>query len=197
MDFFTSLFGAWGDDSPSDASPEDDGQKHKSSGFQRKHFSTDLSQLRRVELLFDPTVGDFGLLQVLGVGQSGKVVLARRNNQIARQFALRMMRKSDVIAKKQVARVNTERRVLEMIDSPFITRLHYSFQVGTIARPSPPRPARVFWPGPSSSLVLVRRGSSEDFPTAHAPAVASASRCCCCCSTRMLRRANDRLARVP
>jgi hypothetical protein len=108
----------------------------------------ELPYRRIAESRSGPMIGDFGLLQVLGVGQSGKVVLARRNDQSARPFALKMMRKSDVIAKKQVARVHTERRVLGMIDSPFITRLHYSFQVRrekrapNDVRANPPRPRR-------------------------------------------------------
>ena len=120
MDFFTSLFDAWGDDSPSDASPEDDGQKHKSSGFQRKHFSTDLSHLRRVELLFDPTVGDFGLLQVLGVGQSGKVVLARRNNlnQSARSLRLRYG------AGRRAMKERGGRRTTELSFGPVLTNIY-------------------------------------------------------------------------
>ena len=117
-------------------------QQSSESELQRSSSKCVLPQLRRFELLPGPKIGDFGLLQVLGVGQSGKVVLAQRNNQSARQFALKMMRKTDVIAKEQVARVHMERQVLEMMNSPFITRLHYSFQVrqesGTNMRQIPP-----------------------------------------------------------
>ena len=150
MALFQSLFSACGDhnsvafidDLEHDGPPElkktgELVKQQQSPRSQLKQSSSkcDLTQLRIVKLLSGPTCGNFGLLQVLGVGQSGKVILARHNDQSAPQFALKMMRKSEVIKKKQVARVIMEHRVLQMFDSPFITRLHYSFQVRRERRP--------------------------------------------------------------
>lgn len=43
-------------------------------------------------------------------------------------FAMKILRKSHLVRQKQIERTKTERKVLTMIDHPFIMKLHYAFQ---------------------------------------------------------------------
>ena len=76
----------------------------------------------------EPTLNDFTLMQVLGKGSFGKVVLVKRVTS-GRIYAMKILRKAQLVRAKQIERTKTERRVLQAIDHPFIMRLHYAFQV--------------------------------------------------------------------
>eukprot|EP00300_Choanocystis_sp_HF-7_P003696 c12819_g1_i1.p1 GENE.c12819_g1_i1~~c12819_g1_i1.p1 ORF type:complete len:368 (+),score=79.93 c12819_g1_i1:71-1174(+) len=69
----------------------------------------------------------FTLLRVLGRGTFGKVMLVQKKdtNQI---FAMKVLHKSAIISRNQVQHTKTERHVLQIIDFPFIVKLHYAFQ---------------------------------------------------------------------
>lgn len=73
------------------------------------------------------TVNDFELLTVVGKGSFGKVMQVRKKdtNKI---YAMKVLKKQNLVARKQVAHTITERRVLEEIDHPFIVSLRYAFQ---------------------------------------------------------------------
>jgi len=43
-------------------------------------------------------------------------------------YAMKVLKKSHLVARKQVAHTQTERKVLENIDHPFIVSLRYAFQ---------------------------------------------------------------------
>ena len=43
-------------------------------------------------------------------------------------FAIKVLRKSDMVAKNQVTNVKAERMILTRIDSPFVVKLFFSFQ---------------------------------------------------------------------
>jgi hypothetical protein len=73
------------------------------------------------------TIDDFELLHVLGKGAFGKVILVRKREG-GQIFAIKVLKKDHVIAKKQVLHTKTERKVLQVIDHPFIVRLRYAFQ---------------------------------------------------------------------
>jgi len=70
---------------------------------------------------------DFELLTVIGKGSFGKVMQVRKkdDDQI---FAMKVLRKDAVIARKQVAHTKAEKSILQKIQHPFIVRLHYAFQ---------------------------------------------------------------------
>lgn len=44
-------------------------------------------------------------------------------------YAMKILKKGDVVRKRQVERTKIERRVLGNVEHPFLMRLHYAFQV--------------------------------------------------------------------
>eukprot|EP00456_Euglypha_rotunda_P056226 TRINITY_DN4612_c0_g1_i13.p1 TRINITY_DN4612_c0_g1~~TRINITY_DN4612_c0_g1_i13.p1 ORF type:complete len:352 (-),score=53.39 TRINITY_DN4612_c0_g1_i13:106-1161(-) len=73
------------------------------------------------------TVDDFELLKVVGKGSFGKVMQVRKKDT-GKIFAMKILKKEQLVARKQVAHTQTERKVLEDIDHPFIVSLRYAFQ---------------------------------------------------------------------
>ncbi|EDQ87800.1 uncharacterized protein MONBRDRAFT_37785 [Monosiga brevicollis MX1] len=69
----------------------------------------------------------FELLKVLGKGTFGKVMLARLklNRKI---YAMKVLKKSMVLEKDELAHTLTENSVLAKASHPFLTSLHFSFQ---------------------------------------------------------------------
>jgi protein-serine/threonine kinase len=76
-----------------------------------------------------PVLDDFQLLKVIGKGSYGKVMLVKHNmsgnNEI---YAMKMLRKENVVKRNQVEHTRAERNVLETASHPFIVKLMYAFQ---------------------------------------------------------------------
>lgn len=70
---------------------------------------------------------DFELLKILGKGTFGKVVMCRERLS-GKLYAMKILKKSVIIAKDEVAHTLSENKVLQMSKHPFITQLSYSFQ---------------------------------------------------------------------
>lgn len=70
---------------------------------------------------------DFELLRVIGKGTFGKVLQVRKKDT-GNIYAMKVLSKQTVLAKKQVKNTKTERKVLELIDHPFIVSLKFAFQ---------------------------------------------------------------------
>ena len=51
-----------------------------------------------------------------------------RKKDTKKVYAMKVLKKQHLIARKQVAHTQTERKVLENIDNPFIVSLRYAFQ---------------------------------------------------------------------
>ena len=73
------------------------------------------------------TIEDFTIIKVVGKGSYGKVLLAKKNNEET-IYAMKIMKKISMVKKNQVDHIKTERRILELIDHPFINKLKYAFQ---------------------------------------------------------------------
>jgi len=73
------------------------------------------------------TVDDFELLKVVGKGSFGKVMQVKKKDT-KKIYAMKVLKKSQLVARKQVAHTQTERKVLEEIDHPFIVSLRFAFQ---------------------------------------------------------------------
>jgi len=73
---------------------------------------------------------DFDMIQVLGKGSFGKVVLAskRSGRDGGHLYAIKILNKQNVVKKNQVEHTLTERSVLGRMNHPFIVKLHYAFQ---------------------------------------------------------------------
>eukprot|EP01084_Bolivina_argentea_P209337 356591_1 len=73
------------------------------------------------------TINDFTFLKVVGKGSFGKVMQVRKNDD-GKIYALKVLKKKELVKRKQVVHTQTERRVLAGIENPFIVSLRYSFQ---------------------------------------------------------------------
>ena len=98
-------------------------------------FESNYLRMKRAKL----TIKDFDIIKRIGVGGFGEVNLVRRKttgpmggpthgrNNI---FAMKTLKKSIVMMRKQVAHVIAERDILSKANNEWIVKLHYSFQVG-------------------------------------------------------------------
>jgi len=73
------------------------------------------------------SVDDYELLKVVGKGSFGKVMQVRKKDT-GKIFAMKVLKKAQLVARKQVAHTKTERKVLEDISHPFVCHLKYAFQ---------------------------------------------------------------------
>lgn len=72
-------------------------------------------------------IDDFELLKVLGRGSFGKVMQVR--HKVTREiFAMKILKKSAILARNQVEHTKSERRILESLQHPFLMTLRYAFQ---------------------------------------------------------------------
>jgi len=73
-------------------------------------------------------LSSFDLLAVLGRGGYGKVMMVR-HKRTRGVYAMKILRKKDLMKKKQVQRTMVERAILSNVEHPFIVGLKYAFQV--------------------------------------------------------------------
>lgn len=75
-----------------------------------------------------PSIKDYEVLKPISKGAFGSVYLARRK-VTGDYFAIKVLKKSDMIAKNQVTNVKSERAVMmAQSESPYVARLYSSFQ---------------------------------------------------------------------
>mmetsp|Transcript_32991 Transcript_32991/g.65628 ORF Transcript_32991/g.65628 Transcript_32991/m.65628 type:complete len:325 (-) Transcript_32991:729-1703(-) len=77
--------------------------------------------------LKEPKLEDFELLDTLGTGSFGRVRLVKYKPD-GNYYALKILKKSEVIYLKQVEHVKTEKHILERISHPFIVNLFGAFK---------------------------------------------------------------------
>ena len=73
------------------------------------------------------TINDFTTLKVIGKGSYGKVLLVEKKDD-KKKYAMKILKKKAMIKRNQVNHIKTERRIMELIDHPFIVKLRYAFQ---------------------------------------------------------------------
>lgn len=79
-----------------------------------------------------PTLDDFKLVRVLGKGSYGKVMLVQNKKEGSqRVYAMKMLRKENIMKRNQFEHTQTERKVLENMEHPFIVQLCFAFQTPT------------------------------------------------------------------
>lgn len=69
----------------------------------------------------------FQKIKTLGVGAFGEVTLVRKKD-VGHLYAMKTLRKSDVLKRNQVAHVKAERDILAEADNEWVVKLYYSFQ---------------------------------------------------------------------
>ncbi|XP_059611803.1 serine/threonine-protein kinase greatwall [Phlebotomus argentipes] len=75
-----------------------------------------------------PTIKDFCIIKPISRGAFGKVFLGYKKDNKERLYAVKVMRKSEMINKNMVSQVITERNALALSRSPFCVNLFYSLQ---------------------------------------------------------------------
>ncbi|KAI8372776.1 kinase-like domain-containing protein [Radiomyces spectabilis] len=70
---------------------------------------------------------DFHLLRTLGTGSFGRVHLAQSRHN-GRYYAIKVLRKSEVVRLKQVEHTNNEKHILESVANPFLVNIWGTFQ---------------------------------------------------------------------
>ncbi|PIA17050.1 Pkinase-domain-containing protein [Coemansia reversa NRRL 1564] len=73
------------------------------------------------------TLNDFQLLHTLGTGTFGRVFLCQ-SRATQRYYAMKVLRKSQVVKLKQVEHINNEKNILEVSRFPFIVQLECTMQ---------------------------------------------------------------------
>lgn len=74
-----------------------------------------------------PRLDSFKMIKVIGKGSFGKVFLVREK-QTKEMFALKVLKKDNIIKRNQVEHTKTERSVLGYVKHPFIVGLNMAFQ---------------------------------------------------------------------
>jgi len=74
-----------------------------------------------------PTIRDFKIVKVITEGAFGRVFLARkkRTNDV---YAVKVLRKTDMIQKNQIKHVKAERNILARTQNDFVIKMYYAFQ---------------------------------------------------------------------
>lgn len=72
-------------------------------------------------------VDDFTILKVIGRGSYGKVLLVKKIDT-QEILAMKILKKKEMIIRNQVIHIKTERKIMEIINHPFIIKLEYAFQ---------------------------------------------------------------------
>lgn len=76
------------------------------------------------------TVEDFTMVKCVGKGSFAKVMMVKKKDT-GRTYAMKILKKKDLVKRKQVEHTMTEREVISNINHPFIVSLHFSFQSDT------------------------------------------------------------------
>ncbi|OWK61495.1 Serine/threonine-protein kinase greatwall [Lonchura striata] len=79
----------------------------------------------RVEVPRPPSIEEFTIVKPISRGAFGKVYLGRKAGRL---YAVKVMKKADMINKNMVHQVQAERDALALSKSPFIVHLYYSLQ---------------------------------------------------------------------
>jgi RAC serine/threonine-protein kinase len=74
-----------------------------------------------------PRLDSFQMIKVIGKGSFGKVFLVREK-RTKEMFALKVLKKDNIIKRNQVEHTKTERSVLGYVSHPFIVGLNMAFQ---------------------------------------------------------------------
>ena len=92
----------------------------------RQVRETEFLRIRRTKLALQ----DFDPIKTIGRGAFGEVKLVQKKDT-GQIFAMKILRKADMLEKDQVAHVKAERDILVEADNTWVVRMHYSFQDST------------------------------------------------------------------
>ncbi|XP_074660493.1 serine/threonine-protein kinase greatwall-like [Tubulanus polymorphus] len=75
-----------------------------------------------------PSMDDFEVIKPISRGAFGKVFLGRKKDNKLKVYAIKIMKKEQMVDKNMVNQVIAERDALAMTKSPFVVHLYYSLQ---------------------------------------------------------------------
>jgi len=91
------------------------------SGIEEKMAGMNLDVTKKV------SVNDFTSGKLIGRGAFGEVRVVREKSS-NKVYAMKSMKKTEMVKRNQVERIRAERDVLALADNPWVTKLDYSFQ---------------------------------------------------------------------
>ncbi|XP_053215634.1 serine/threonine-protein kinase greatwall isoform X1 [Podarcis raffonei] len=91
----------------------------------REETAPGSSRARRGAAPQPPSIEDFAIVKPISRGAFGKVYLGRKAGKL---YAVKVVKKADLINKNMVHQVQAERDALALSKSPFIVHLYYSLQ---------------------------------------------------------------------
>jgi Protein kinase domain len=74
-----------------------------------------------------PSIKDYHIIKPISKGAFGSVFLAKKKIT-GEYFAIKVLKKADMVSKNQVMNVKAERTILTQLDSPYVVKLFYTFQ---------------------------------------------------------------------
>ncbi|XP_030406149.1 serine/threonine-protein kinase greatwall isoform X2 [Gopherus evgoodei] len=83
------------------------------------------ARVKRIAVPRPPSIEDFTIVKPISRGAFGKVYLGRKGGKL---YAVKVVKKADLINKNMVHQVQAERDALALSKSPFIVHLYYSLQ---------------------------------------------------------------------
>lgn len=106
---------------------EDDQKEKEREKLKHRYASYDQAILEQRKNRPRLKLDDFHLLRTLGTGSFGRVHLAqsKHNN---RYYAIKVLKKAEVVRLKQVEHTNSEKAILESAANPFMVNLWGTFQ---------------------------------------------------------------------
>ncbi|KAI8603042.1 hypothetical protein EDD21DRAFT_51443 [Dissophora ornata] len=108
-----------------DGSPTD---TISSSALMKSPLSPSFPQPTPLTRPTPPNIKDFDFIKPISKGAFGSVFLAKKR-ATGDYYAIKVLKKSDMIAKNQVTNVKAERLIMmNQTDSPFVVNLYFSFQ---------------------------------------------------------------------
>ena len=102
-----------------------------SSSLASKSSLTSATASASANLSLDPKnvkLDDFELDRTIGTGSFGRVMIVYVKKDRAQRYAMKMLKKENIVKMKQVEHTLNERKILSSIDFPFVVKLFYSFK---------------------------------------------------------------------
>ncbi|KAI3382681.1 hypothetical protein SNEBB_003904 [Seison nebaliae] len=90
---------------------------------EHRELETEFLRKRRLKL----KVQDFRPIRTIGKGAFGEVRLVQKKDS-GHIYALKILRKHDMLERKQIAHVRAEREILGLTESAWVVKMFYSFQ---------------------------------------------------------------------
>ena len=116
-------------DTPATGTPDTSQYRSFSTPSKNKVLSRSSTSIRSVVQGRALKLSDFDLRNTVGTGTFGRVRIVTLKNDVSRTpFALKMLKKSEVVRLKQVEHVKSEKQILMMIEHPFVVTLVAAFQ---------------------------------------------------------------------